>query len=311
MERINNKHGQRLYVIGNGFDCHHDIKSRYAHFREYVEENNPDLYDTLEQYFDYDFLWSQFEIALSEIDMEEIKEECSNSVVSMTSDEWRDRDWHVFGQEVGSRLELVTTELKKEFLNWILTLEIPHHPEKMVELDINARFLNFNYTPTLQYLYNVPAGNIKYIHNQAVNKESNLILGHGKDPNTLPKHSGVAGEDADYVYEQGYELIDSYYWETYKPSAQVINEMDDYFTSLKEVTCVHVYGHSLSEVDRPYFEKLVMSVDKNAEWTVSCYDPKEEVDKRAFLTSIGVPQDKQHFISLNDLLRTKIQMELF
>ena len=44
----------KLYIIGNGFDMHHGIKSSYSNYRGWLEENDPDLYERLREYYDVD-----------------------------------------------------------------------------------------------------------------------------------------------------------------------------------------------------------------------------------------------------------------
>ena len=41
-----------LYIIGNGFDIHHGIKSRYSDYREWLKEYDFDLYDKLCRLYD-------------------------------------------------------------------------------------------------------------------------------------------------------------------------------------------------------------------------------------------------------------------
>ena len=62
---IGNKINKILYIVGNGFDIHHGVKSRYSDFKDYVQANGSDLYDTLEKYFNTDELWSDFEETLA------------------------------------------------------------------------------------------------------------------------------------------------------------------------------------------------------------------------------------------------------
>ena len=40
----------KLYIIGNGFDMHHGIKSGYSNYRKWLEENDSDLYERLREY---------------------------------------------------------------------------------------------------------------------------------------------------------------------------------------------------------------------------------------------------------------------
>ena len=47
-----------LYIIGNGFDLAHGIKSKYSDFRDFLASNQLELYQGLQEFFDEDYLWS-------------------------------------------------------------------------------------------------------------------------------------------------------------------------------------------------------------------------------------------------------------
>lgn len=57
-----------LYIIGNGFDRHHDVESGYCNFRDWLKRNNPDLYHVYSAVCRYDALWSDFENGLAYVD---------------------------------------------------------------------------------------------------------------------------------------------------------------------------------------------------------------------------------------------------
>ena len=61
---------ERLYIIGNGFDLHHGLKSRYWDFKLYLENKDKDLLEKLEEYFSSDSLWSDFEGTLEYLNTE-------------------------------------------------------------------------------------------------------------------------------------------------------------------------------------------------------------------------------------------------
>lgn len=42
---------KKLYIIGNGFEIHHGIPSRYSNYRDWLEDNNPDLLERLRNYY--------------------------------------------------------------------------------------------------------------------------------------------------------------------------------------------------------------------------------------------------------------------
>ena len=42
-----------LYLIGNGFDKHHDIPSGYWDFHEWLKKNDSELVDQIDELYDY------------------------------------------------------------------------------------------------------------------------------------------------------------------------------------------------------------------------------------------------------------------
>ena len=63
-----------LYIIGNGFDIHHGIKSRYSDFRDYLRKIDNSLYDLITEYIPISDDWSDLEQSLADTDSEQIKD---------------------------------------------------------------------------------------------------------------------------------------------------------------------------------------------------------------------------------------------
>ena len=63
-----------LYLIGNGFDIHHNIKCKFSDFHDYLCVHNPMLENRLFQVYDlhYGDLWSSLEKNLGIITAESI-----------------------------------------------------------------------------------------------------------------------------------------------------------------------------------------------------------------------------------------------
>ena len=53
-----------------------------------------------------------------------------------------------------------------------------------------------------------------------------------------------------------------------------------------------ILGHSLSDVDKPYFQEIVRILDNNVFWIVSWHEQGEEVHHRNFLKSLGIADDR-------------------
>ncbi|MGL5964672.1 MAG: AbiH family protein [Fusobacteriaceae bacterium] len=62
-------------------------------------------------------------------------------------------------------------------------------------------------------------------------------------------------------------LID-YYDETFKVPAVHIRANKAFFNSISNVKNIYVVGHSLGEVDMPYFKEILKKVNKDTKWNV-------------------------------------------
>jgi len=114
--------GERLYIIGNGFDMHHGIKSSYKDFGKYLKAIDSETYDLMT-----DFL------------------------PSYGADDWSDSGHHDYQYEVDRVVEALSRTLLSHFSDWIRQLAIPTSKgiEKFrLPLDLSSQYLSFNYTDT-------------------------------------------------------------------------------------------------------------------------------------------------------------------
>lgn len=293
------KMSSRLYIIGNGFDIYHGINSRYSNFKDYVEENDNDLYEMLEEYFDTVSLWSDFEETLAYIDVDTIVDDAENYLVSYGADDWSDAYHHDYQYEIQRVVDIVTKQLKKHFTDWILQLDIPNNPQ--LTLEKRAKFLTFNYTDTLESVYNVPVNNIVYIHNKAVNQDSVLILGHSRNPANTNSFREQNDEDTDPRVAEGNYILDEYFSDTYKNTATLINDYQDYFNGLSTIKEIYLLGHSISPVDIEYFRIMKNMVDSDAIWKVSYYGDEQRQENMDKIANLGVDRSKIEMITLDEI----------
>jgi len=117
----------KLYIIGNGFDLHHGLKTRYCDFVSYLKKKNKELYCHLVHYINVESenkLWSDFEDNLAKLDAERILSDYSDRLPDYTSDEFRDRDKYVFPDIMEEYLEKLTQGLGEDFDYFIREAEI-------------------------------------------------------------------------------------------------------------------------------------------------------------------------------------------
>jgi len=288
-----------LYIIGNGFDIYHQIKSRYTDFKNYVEINDKELFDTLDNYFDSDDLWSDFEETLAYIDIDTITDDAENYLVSYGSDEWSEADNHNYPDAIQTAIEIVTVQLKEHFTHWIIQLHIPN--VKKLVIDKKSMYLTFNYTSTLEKIYNIDTQNILYVHNKAIDINSLLVLGHSRKPSTNGSYSKNDDEDIDVRVAQGSEILDKYFKDTYKDTETIIQENQDYFAQLSDINEIFVLGHSISPVDISYFKEIKQQVSADTNWIVSYYGAHQKVENKNKIVALGVDEKKIKMITLDEI----------
>jgi hypothetical protein len=108
-----------LYIIGNGFDRHHGILSGYEHFKKFVQRHDPDLFKSVGAYLPAGDEWSDLEIALASLDVDNIISDLEHFMPSYGADDWSDAGHHDFQYEVERVAECLSTTLKRRFVDWI------------------------------------------------------------------------------------------------------------------------------------------------------------------------------------------------
>lgn len=287
-----------LYIIGNGFDLYHGLPTRYSDFEQYLKIKNSVLHDRVEQFlFGLDEHWWNFEEALANLDTDQILDEASNFLVSYGADDWSDSYHHDYQYEINQITSDLSSRLKQEFWEWISGVNLSDHKcSGILELKNNTVFLNFNYTRTLEDIYQVTANQILHIHGAV---DEDIVLGHDWKPE---RNQRQYNEDDDTRVIEGHELIQDYFRDTFKSTATLIEQNQIFFDSLNKLENIYVWGHSLSDVDLPYFEEIVRQTSlSQPEWRISYFSEEEFRSCCNTMTAIGVSANKQNFHKLVEL----------
>lgn len=288
-----------LYIIGNGFDLYHQLNTRYTDFASYLEVQNQRILDDFNQYYymvNNQELWADFEANLSNLDTELVLDELSDYLPGSFGGDFQDRDRYAYQIEIEMLVARLTTEMKDEFKKFIVNAcNVNLNPKNNIRFITNSRFISFNYSDTLEKVYKISRAEILYIHGSAFANDS-IILGHGVD---LSKFTNDVVEAAppedlteeelemwyqemsdkfDYEYELGVTEVNSYLAASFKNSAEIINENKGYFASLHGIDTVVILGHSMSDVDMPYFAEISKHIKKNSYWLVSYYSDAEHAE---------------------------------
>jgi len=297
--------GERLYIIGNGFDMHHGIKSSYKDFGKYLKAIDSETYDLIDRFIGIDdTFWNELEARLANLDSDHLLEDMTDFLPSYGADDWSDSGHHDYQYEVDRVVEALSRTLLSHFSDWIRQLAIPTSKgiEKFrLPLDLSSQYLSFNYTDTLQKTYGVPNKNITHIHGVAIDPKSDLILGHGFElPDKNPYRYESNPEDADTRVIEAISIIDGYFERTFKNTDLMINKHHAFFSGLSKIDEIYVCGHSLETVDAPYFEAIIKTVNpRNVKWIITYYKDLEGMKAKALRLNIDVSNTT--FLKLEDL----------
>lgn len=288
---------QTLYIVGNGFDLHHGLPTQYKHFKAFLKNVDREVFDWVEGYVPAEEDWSDLELALACLDTDTVVSDLEGFLTSYSDENWSDAGHHDFQYEVDRVATGLSQTLQSRFGDWIRSIVIPDHnsvQRLLSTLDRSALFLSFNYTCTLNRLYNVPSENVLHIHGEGSDPSSELILGHAWTPDKRTSlQKGLDQESADQRVTEAFGVLDDYFEQTFKPSEQIIKLNADFFSGLRSVTHVTVLGHSLSVVDKAYFLALVEALKgRPVIWTLAVRSHDEDPCKFQCLSDFGVPREQ-------------------
>lgn len=273
-----------LYIIGNGFDIAHRVKSKYSDFKCWCQtsKKNTGIFDSL--FSTQSDFWSNIEIALGDYDEEDILNFCK-------PDEEFDLD-HSLSSSARiedapeSILKPALDELKEYFIEWVNSINLKGIEDYLM-LHKNAKYISFNYTETLEKIYSISNKNICHIHGCRLLKNDDYVFGHNnhRDANSY-------GDDLPFFEENAYLSILKYFNDYEKPINEIIATNTSFFEQLRDTSLVYVLGHSISEIDMPYFDYLLSNFSKQPRFIFSsnCENDSQRIE--SFIREKGISQHK-------------------
>ena len=273
-----------LYILGNGFDIAHGISSRYSDFERWVKaRSDKQLVDMMNVFFSNEHdLWTDVETALGEYREEEIFDYCK-------PDEEIDYDHmmrSVAAREDGPDwlFKPILDEFLENFTEWVNSIDISQARQQL-KLEPQSRYLTFNYTETLEKVYGTPANNILHIHGSRVVKGGAYIMGHNNiKPDDL--YDTLNGEL--YFEQDTKNKIIGWMNELHKDTSAIIRHNATFFRSLSGITHVVVIGHSVNEVDWPYFDEVNKNIGPNAQWQFHSHSSEDKERIEAYIAHSGI-----------------------
>ena len=276
-------------------------------------------------------LWSDFETNLCELNREKVFDMLDMQLPRVDEGEpgFKYSAYYKPLDDISEAVRGCTFEMKYHFHKWINTLHyVKGFRKRMLPIDKDAIFLNFNYTLFLESEYSIPAENICYIHGNRKGKYGSLILGHhvaDKEAFDRWKHKNknrrryrdvqkdskgryykndklaylaFFQKDYDegnwrlpiryYAVDAAEERLEEYYEENYKNTNKIIDMNTGFFDSMNEIEKVTIIGCSLSAVDMEYFKQLRNSIKDNIKWEFSYHTDTDKTRISRFCRELHI-----------------------
>lgn len=270
-----------LYIIGNGFDLWHGLPTRYSDFYEHSRT----LLDDVSRYFNLDGddrPWADFETDLGTYNWMALFHEYN--FTNPSSESFRVSETYSLEDELQERSDDLHRSIAEGFEGWVDGIDVTSASPRMT-FEEDASFITFNYTDTLQCVYGVPDCRILHIHGKA--ERGHLVFGHGVEIGDSEPELDERGDSNRDMFTNSKNAARYPLMAFRKNTAQVLEDCGEFFTRLQELTHIEVIGHSLSDVDLPYFRELA-DRHRGCKWTVWCFDLAEREHLQQQLTSCGV-----------------------
>lgn len=273
-----------LYIIGNGLDLYFGLPTKTDAFCNELDN------EAARFYADCGIDWSSWEEGLKDIDISEVCDQIEQ-VPDYMSDCEGDREGTVIEAEeqLDNILEMRDTALKEmvdeaNFKLDELSLSLFQYNRHLFD---NNVIINFNYTSTIERLFNLDNTFLNWhIHGYYEDGED-LIFGFDKKKGYLEEYQKDLDNNENndpFIYRQHNMGLEFYNSNSKDYQIKQLEEKLKVF-SKRKVDSVIVLGHSMGEVDHVYMEIIDKTLSPNI-WEVSYYNSIGNYDNYSFTNKI-------------------------
>lgn len=302
-----------LYIIGNGFDIHHGINSRYTDYETWLELNMPEVYGKILENFmhtDSDW-WKDFEQNLSTFNVEGYAAERARENYPDLFGDNLAREFDTIVYESKQDAEILLHEILQSFESWIRSLNAPNSTKRISIRRGQSLFINFNYTSTLEEIYGIPKCHICHIHG-SVDESESFVIGYGQNKKASPSSNELADDEdeRDYVTDMAEHAVQDAAIVLRKDVQGIIEKHWDIWEKIANVERICIYGFSFSEVDMPYLYHILRKVSSNVTFEISYYSEEDRERVLKFVCDSSLGSQRYQLVKLSDLV-LDFQLSLF
>ncbi len=288
----------RLFIIGNGFDLNHGYKSSYLEYKKYLlshREYTIGSFHLSDFFEDDDEMWSDFENNLEYVNFKQN----TNFYLGELTEDMSDKEWE---REYSRRSSLQDSfeetpdtilpaicESLSDFICETTEKNAQHKDYFKKIMTNNDSYITFNYSKTLEKIYNISSSRIDYIHgiaHKSFHKDPDNIDGTYEDPAIIFGHGNLSRKQ--YVSEESNPfnpnacLVDL---NKYLEKQYQINEFEN-FVMTSTFSKIEIIGHDLGPVDLPYFDVLKKYVHNNEIINYWLWDKSKQKQKYELLKQL-------------------------
>lgn len=301
----------KLFIIGNGFDLAHKMNTRYSDFRKFLTNKGKE-HDNFKE----DIYYNEIPAPTLTSDGEEVYNPLDrlNAILTCVDNTNGDIEWNKFEENLGKlnyecllnpyvgdndeklgykiernennarNIKNVLGMIPLFFQEWVKAIKIAEEPLDDIVSLINPKsdlFLTFNYTDTLERLYNVE--NVCHIHG---NKDESLYVGHGENIFDPDNDYSTYFSGSEYDLRQLHEHLRKNTDEAFKKHSSFLGKLRE--VANKDSLIIYSYGFSFSKVDRFYLEQIFSIIDStNICFMLNEYNDKDNEDFKHILRESG------------------------
>ena len=314
-----------LYVLGNGFDLAHGLKTRYWDFRTFLDTNHSEFLTEFEKMYDIfplddtepyyteeaqrrweqnvdKELWSKFEYDIGNPDIQDMLD-FSQSVLEELKSEGIDYGLDDTMNYYWKNQYGFINAFPKYLSEWATEIDLSKAKPIFNRLiNNNDFFLNFNYTSTLQSIYGIANDRILHIHG-GIEPFCSVkpIMGHGNKKDIEYNYLKMLEySDIDDGASSIYRAITNYLSSIYKDTDKIIMQNRVFFQKISVVEKIIVFGLSFAEVDLPYIIKIIESVSTNTLLEIYYYKDEEKQKFLSAIDELNIPNYRVNLRKTNE-----------
>lgn len=272
-----------LVIIGNGFDMWHGLPTGYRDFRDNHRESLEPYFQYFKAFNNTTRFWNNFERSLGTFKQDEFYQDIPSGPTASQLES--SAEIYAHQDEVGEKVKDLIDAINSAFSSWIYSIETEKigSVKRLIQFPELCKFVNFNYTSTLQKAYGIPNCDVLHIHGSV---RGRIIFGHNYTSKQNAISYGSYTPWNDDAKDRVASVLDAFH----KPVNDILDGAKPQLASYGDVKKIITIGHSLNAIDGPYF-KFISATYPNAEW--ENYNIGDEIDKtHKRLIRLGVAKEK-------------------